>query len=126
MKIIVSSTGILYYWYMSCVFCKIIEKKEPAKIAYEDENTIVFADIFPKAKIHLLICPRKHFIRLVDLPEKTIVDIMETAKKIARELKVTHNFKLVLHNGAQAGQIIDHLHFHFMSNERGAEVKYLS
>ena len=73
---------------MSCIFCKIIEKTSPAKIFHEDDNCIVFADILPRAKIHLLVTPKDHFERLVDLPEKSYVDILKTSKIVAEKLGV--------------------------------------
>ena len=110
---------------MSCIFCRIIEKKSPSKIFYEDESIIVFADIIPRAKTHLLIVPKEHYERLIELPSDLIVKSMETAKIIATKLKIEDNFRLVLNNGALAGQIVDHLHFHFMSNAAGVEIEYI-
>lgn len=110
---------------MGCIFCDIAVKKSPADVYYEDENTIVFADILPRTRIHLLITPKQHFTKLTELPEETILQLINAAKLIAEKLGITHNFRLQLNNGAQAGQIIEHLHFHFMSNEGGVEVAYL-
>jgi len=114
-----------YIVYMSCIFCRIIDKESPSKVYYEDDSIIVFADIIPRAKIHLLIVPKEHFERLVELPERLILKSVETANNIARKLKIEDNFRLILNNGALAGQIVDHLHFHFMSNAPGVEIKYL-
>lgn len=44
----------------SCLFCNIVEKKEPATIVYEDSKFIVFKTIAPASKNHLLISPKKH------------------------------------------------------------------
>ncbi len=110
---------------MSCIFCRIINKESPSKIYLEDDSIIVFADIIPRAKIHLLIVPKEHFERLVELPERLIIKSVETAKIIARRLRIEDNFRLILNNGALAGQIVDHLHFHFMSNAPGVEVEYI-
>ncbi len=109
---------------MSCIFCKIIEHKAPAKIFYEDANIIVFADIYPRAKIHLLVTPKFHCSRIMDLPDNLTLKVFETVRKITKELKLHDNFKLVLHNGALAGQIVEHLHFHYLSNQPNVNVKY--
>ena len=109
---------------MACIFCKIIEHKSPSRIYYEDDDIIVFDDIYPRAKIHFLLTPKFHCSRIIDLPEKYLLKIFETVNKITEELGLYDNFKLVLHNGAQAGQIIEHLHFHYLSNERNVDVKY--
>ena len=109
---------------MDCPFCQIIEGKKPAKVFFEDDHTIVFADILPRAKIHLLICPKRHSVRLVDMPEKDFLNIMKTAQTTAHKLGVIDNFRLILNNGIQAGQIIDHIHFHFLSNQAGVNITY--
>jgi histidine triad (HIT) family protein len=109
---------------MPCVFCQIVERKKPAKIFSEDEDIIVFADILPRANIHLLVCPKRHFESLLELPNELLIKSMETAKDIARRLSIEDNFRIVLNNGAKAGQIIEHLHFHFISNAAGVDVVY--
>lgn len=117
---------IFYTLIMGCIFCQIIDKKKPAKVFWEDDKTIVFADLLPRAAVHLLICPKDHYERLIDLPDETIIAIMSTAKTVAVKLGLTDNFKLLLNNGAQAGQIVGHLHFHFLSNQPGVVLEYLA
>ena len=109
---------------MNCIFCQIVSGNKPARVYLENEKIIVFADILPRAAVHLLICPKEHFISLLELPDHLLVEMMETARQIARELKLESNFRLILNNGAAAGQIIPHIHFHFMSNEGGIQVVY--
>lgn len=109
---------------MGCVFCEIIEKKKPAKIFLEDDNIIVFADILPRAAVHLLVCPKEHYERFVDLPENAFLEILQTVKTVTARLGLENNFRLVLNNGAQAGQIIGHIHLHYLSNQAGVKVDY--
>ncbi len=109
---------------MSCIFCKIIEHKAPAKIFYEDSDIIVFEDIYPRDSIHLLIVPKPHYSRIMELPDNLTLKIFETVREITKELGLENNFKLLLRNGAQAGQIVEHLHFHYLSNQRNVDVNY--
>ncbi|MFH2036732.1 MAG: HIT domain-containing protein [Candidatus Zixiibacteriota bacterium] len=109
---------------MACIFCKIIAKTAGSKVFFEDDDIIVFADILPRAKVHLLIAPKDHYERLVDLPEKFDTIVLKRARRIAEQLGVGNNFRLQLNNGAQSGQIVGHLHFHFMSNQNGVEIEY--
>ncbi|HUX10979.1 MAG TPA: HIT domain-containing protein, partial [Terriglobia bacterium] len=44
----------------TCIFCKIIERQQPAKIVYEDDQVVAIEDIQPQAPVHLLVMPRKH------------------------------------------------------------------
>jgi histidine triad (HIT) family protein len=101
---------------MACIFCDIIAHKRPARIFFEDDSTIVFADIFPRAPVHLLVSPKRHWTSLQELPQEAILDLMARVKAVASELSIENNFKLILHNGAKAGQIVEHIHFHFLSN----------
>jgi histidine triad (HIT) family protein len=109
---------------MSCTFCDIIAGKRKARIFHEDERIIVFADINPRAEIHLLVCPKEHYTTIMDLPDNLALKMIEVVRDIAGRLGVKHNFRLVLNNGAKAGQIIEHIHFHFLSNEPGVKVEF--
>lgn len=56
---------------MDCIFCKIVEKKIPSEIVYEDEQIMAFKDADPQAPIHLLIIP-KNILRLLWKLTKTM------------------------------------------------------
>jgi len=101
---------------MPCIFCDIIDRKKPAKIFFDDTDLIVIADILPRAAIHLLVIPRLHVTTLMDLPDELLLKMIARIRLMAKELSVEDNFRVILNNGAKAGQIIDHLHFHFLSN----------
>jgi len=109
---------------MSCAFCEIARGKKPAKVFYEDDATIVFADINPKAPVHLLVCPKEHHKRIYKLPGELTLRLIKTIGIIAERLKLEDNFRLQLNNGARAGQIIEHLHFHFISHGSDEYLKY--
>ncbi len=100
-----------------CIFCKIIQKNIPAKIEYEDENVMAFHDIQPKARVHLLIVPKKHIPTMKDLDqgdEKIIGHVMKTSSDLAKKLGLEH-YKLQINVGSEAGQVIFHIHLHLMS-----------
>ena len=52
-----------------CIFCKIINKKIPGNIVYEDEDILAFRDIEPQAPVHILVVPKKHIEAIIDLKE---------------------------------------------------------
>ena len=104
---------------MNCIFCKIIEKKSPAEIVYEDDDTIVFHDIHPVAPIHLLFCPRKHYNTLLETPPDVLPNLFRAIHKVAKQLGVDENgFRLIINQGHDGGQIIYHLHIHFLAGRR--------
>jgi histidine triad (HIT) family protein len=102
---------------MDCIFCKIINKEVKSKIIYEDEKCVVFEDINPQAPFHALIVPREHITALREMhPEhkELIGHILYVAKEIAMEKKLGEGFRVVVNDGAQAGQTVFHLHFHLL------------
>ncbi len=108
---------------MSCIFCQIAEGKKPAKIYYDDEHLIVFADILPRAPVHLLVCPKVHFPNLQDIPDDILILLIQRIRIIAKEIGIEDNYRLILNNGAKSGQIVGHLHFHFLSSASGANLQ---
>ena len=100
------------------IFTRIIKKEIPADIVYEDERCLAFRDINPQAPVHILIIPRKPLPQLNDADETDAAllgHLMLVARKVAEMEKVAGAFRLVLNNGAGAGQEIFHMHFHLLA-----------
>ncbi len=103
-----------------CLFCKIIEKKIPAKIEYEDQEVIAIHDINPKAPVHILVIPKVHVAQISDLKTEDtafIGIVIQKAKEIAAR-KHWIDYRLVLNNGAESGQSVFHIHLHLLSGRR--------
>ncbi|MFH1401959.1 MAG: histidine triad nucleotide-binding protein [Parcubacteria group bacterium] len=105
-----------------CIFCKIAKKEISAKIVYEDNDILALDDIKPKARIHVLIIPQKHISSVADLKseDKELVGKMFMgAVKIAREKGILETgFRILANYGKDAGQTINHLHFHLLGGEK--------
>lgn len=102
---------------MECLFCKIINGKIPSEKVFEDDKTIAFNDINPKARIHVLVVPKKHIesVKTLEETDKNLAgELILAAQKIAKE-KNLEGYKLVINVGRQGGQLIDHLHIHLLS-----------
>ena len=100
------------------LFQKIIDKEIPADIIYEDDISLVFKDINPQAPTHLLIIPKKPIVKVADASEadnELLGHLMWVAGEVAREIGVEDAFRLVINNGAKAGQSVFHLHLHLLS-----------
>lgn len=106
----------------SCIFCKIIEKKIPSKIVFEDDTVIAFEDVNPQAPVHLLVVPKRHIAEIHSMTEsdrELVGHLFFTAKKIADEKVLdTKGYRLVINNGAGAGQTVFHIHLHILSGRR--------
>jgi histidine triad (HIT) family protein len=99
------------------LFLKIIERKIPAKIAYEDERCLAFHDITPQAPVHLLIIPRKVIPTHADITEadrELIGHLHLVAAKLASQLGLQEGYRLVLNCKELAGQTVPHLHLHLL------------
>ena len=99
----------------ACVFCDIISKHAPAHVVYEDENAVAFLDLFPFTRGHLLVVPKRHVDRLVDLPESEYEGYLRAVANVCRHVeKLSRHYNIAANQGALAGQIVFHLHFHII------------
>lgn len=99
------------------IFGKIIRREIPADIVYEDEQCLAFRDISPQAPTHVLLIPKKPVARLADVGEadrEMLGHLMVVAAKIAAQQGCGDAFRLVVNNGAGAGQAVFHLHLHIL------------
>ena len=106
---------------MSTIFSKIINREIPADIVYEDELCLAFRDVNPQAPTHVLLIPKKEIPRLVDAkPEDAALlgHLMLAANKVAQQLGVADAFRLVVNNGAGAGQSVFHVHLHILAGRK--------
>jgi len=101
-----------------CIFCKIANKEIPSTIEYEDDLCMIFHDINPAAKIHLLVIPKKHIPTIADLEpedEKLVGHMIGKARDIAKKLKI-NGYRLLYRVGKEGGQEVFHIHMHLMSD----------
>jgi histidine triad (HIT) family protein len=106
---------------MTTIFGKIVTREIPADIVYEDEHCLAFRDINAQAPTHVLLIPKKEIPRLADATaedEALLGHMMLAASKIAGQLGVGDAFRLVVNNGAEAGQSVFHLHLHILGGRR--------
>ncbi|RTL07191.1 HIT domain-containing protein [Candidatus Dependentiae bacterium] len=102
----------------NCIFCKIIEGLIPADIIVQNEHAIVIKDIFPKAPIHYLIIPKLHVADVAHLNANQYeigTQLFCLAQQVGSSLPNKQDFRLIINNGANAGQSVFHLHMHFLS-----------
>ncbi|MBY0268340.1 MAG: histidine triad nucleotide-binding protein [Burkholderiales bacterium] len=103
---------------MATLFSRIIAREIPADIVYEDAHCLAFRDINPQAPTHVLLIPKQEIPRLADAgaaDQDLLGHLLLTAGKVARQLGVGDAFRLVVNNGAEAGQTVFHLHLHILA-----------
>ena len=100
-----------------CIFCKIADGKIPAERVYEDEQVVVFRDIYPKAPVHLLMIPRVHVASLDELaPEhdSLMAHMLRMASQVAQRAGLENGFRTIINTGRGGGQEVFHLHLHIL------------
>ncbi len=100
------------------IFTKIINGEIPADIVHEDDKCIVIKDKNPKARIHLLIIPRKPIASLFELnPEdKDVMGHMMLLLPQLAESQGLDGFKTQINTGKSGGQEVFHIHIHLLGN----------
>ena len=104
-----------------CLFCKIAAGEIPSKKVYEDDKILAFYDISPMAPVHVLVIPKTHVDSVAAITEETaplVAHIFSVIPKIARELKLEGGFRVVSNCGDDAGQSVEHLHFHILGGQK--------
>lgn len=105
-----------------CLFCKIIKGEIPAQRIYEDENVFAFLDINPCNPGHTLVVPKEHCENLLDASGEDLRSVISVIQKIAAAIMKAFDYKafnLGVNNGAIAGQVVQHLHFHLVPRREG-------
>ncbi len=100
------------------LFSKIINREIPADIVYEDDLCLAFRDIAPEAPVHILLIPKQPIVKVSDATEadqSLLGHLLLRAGDIAREQGYGDAFRLVVNNGAEAGQTVFHLHIHILA-----------
>ena len=99
------------------LFQRIIDREIPAQIVHEDDLSLAFNDINPQAPTHILIVPKKP-IPGVSFAENAdgqlLGHLLLTARTLAAQLGLSQGYRLVINNGPDAGQTVDHLHVHLL------------
>ncbi len=105
-----------------CVFCRIVAKEIPSLSIYEDDKTLAFLDIMPRATGHVMVIPKVHVPVLADLPEEEIGPLFTTVKKVAlriREVLGPDGITIGMNQGEASGQVVPHLHVHLLPRWKG-------
>lgn len=103
-----------------CLFCKIIAGEIPSTRVYEDDLVLAFRDIAPQAPTHVLVVPKAHISGCNDVTAENsnlVAHIFEVIPAIALAEGLTNGYRVVSNCGADAGQTVQHLHFHILGGK---------
>ena len=108
---------------MASIFTKIIQGEIHCEKIIETDSEIAFLDINPCAEGHTLVIPKLEVERLEDLPETQTMSLMRTIQQVAKAVSTAFDgidYNLILNNGVNAGQVIEHVHFHVLPRAEGS------
>lgn len=107
---------------MDCLFCNIVEKTIPSKIAFEDDQVMVFHDIRPQAPVHLLTIPKQHIATINDVTENLralVGHMVYAAQSVAKQLGLADDgYRLVFNVNGKGGQEVYHIHLHLLGGRQ--------
>ena len=99
------------------IFTKIKNKEIPGNVIYEDDKCFALEDLNPQEPVHMLIIPHKEIAKISDsMPEdkELLGHLLLVSKTIAQKYELENNYRLIINNGAGAGQSVFHIHVHLM------------
>jgi histidine triad (HIT) family protein len=105
-----------------CLFCGVVAGRVPAQVIYRDDLVTAFRDIRPRAPTHVLVIPNEHVPSIAELGEagsEMLSRIVSVANRVAASEGIAESgYRLVVNCGPDAGQSVDHLHFHLLGGRR--------
>jgi histidine triad (HIT) family protein len=110
-----------------CLFCAIIDGKQPSVKIYEDDKTVAILDKFPIAENHTLIIPKRHSTNLLDIEPEDARAIGATISYVAKAIKQVLNcdgINVYQGNEKAAMQEIMHTHFHIIPRYYDDEIVF--
>ena len=101
------------------IFELIVEGKIPCEKIMEDNDFLAFNDINPKAPIHVLIIPKKHYKNFQEFDPELMKKMTIFIQELAIFLNIDKSgYKLITNCGKDSGQEVFHLHFHMLANTK--------
>jgi len=108
------------------IFAKILRGELPCHKIYEDDKTLAFLDIMPRAPGHALVLPKAPTRNILDVSPDDLAHVMKVAQKVARAgMQVFHADGVTVQqfNEGAGGQVVFHLHVHVIPRQQGVPLK---
>jgi histidine triad (HIT) family protein len=103
------------------IFKRIIDHEIPAKLLHEDDLCLAFSDITPRAPTHVLVIPKKEIPSVADITDadkELVGHLFAVMRDLATKLGLTTGYRVVVNCGPDAGQSVNHLHFHLLGGRK--------
>ncbi|MEJ6735232.1 MAG: HIT family protein [Flavobacteriales bacterium] len=97
---------------MATIFSKIVNGEIPCYKVYEDDEFLAFLDVFPVAKGHVLVIPKKETDYIFDIEDQSYARMWQFAKKISKALKLSVSCERI--GISVIGLEVAHAHIHLL------------
>lgn len=108
------------------IFAKILRGELPAHMVYEDERTLAFMDIMPRADGHVLVVPKAKARNIFDVSAEDLGNLIQAVQKVAHAVKKgmdAEGITIQQFNESAGGQVVFHIHFHIMPRWQGVQLR---
>lgn len=97
---------------MATIFSKIVNGEIPCYKVYEDDEFLAFLDVFPVAKGHVLVIPKKETDYIFDIEDQSYARMWQFAKKISKALRLSVSCERI--GISVIGLEVAHAHIHLL------------
>ena len=101
--------------------CYQLQKHHEADIIYEEDLALAFKDIQPQAPVHILVIPKKPIPKLADVESQDCTllgHLLLIVRHVAKQAGLASGYRVVINNGSDAGQTVNHLHIHLLGGRQ--------
>ena len=109
------------------IFARILKGQIPSVKVWEDDDVLVFMDVFPQSEGHVLVVSKTSTARnLLEIEPEVLAKVMEATRRTARAVEKAlrpEGFQILQFNGEAGGQTVFHLHFHIVPRWSGRPMK---
>jgi len=107
---------------MPSIFSKIIAGEIPCYKIAETENHLAFLDVFPLAKGHTLVIPKKETDYIFDIPDEEFSELQLFSKKVAKAIEKAIPCKRI--GVAVVGLEVPHAHIHLIPLNKVSDINF--
>ncbi|WP_028264344.1 HIT domain-containing protein [Atopobium fossor] len=103
-----------------CIFCKLANGEIPTTMVYQNEFAAAFNDASPLAPVHVLVVPKNHHDNMLDgVDAQTFMAMVDCVEQVVELTGIQNSgFRVLTNVGADAGQTVNHLHWHVLGGKR--------
>ena len=107
---------------MPSIFIKIINREIPSNIIAESEDCLAFLDVFPLAKGHTLVVPKKEVDYIFDIDDELLAKMMAFSKRVAKAIELSVTCQRI--GIAVIGLEVPHAHIHLIPLQSVEDINF--